>query len=90
MKDYESKIGALASRLKTEVPSTPIQKVEPVRNDFSLKEDEAQLNTWVPKTLLKRMKSHAVEQDISLKEINIKALTFYLDNQSKKEDRVNQ
>ncbi len=82
MKDYESKLGALADRLKTEVPSTPIQKVEPVKESFAVKEEEAQLNTWIPKSLLKRMKVHGLEHDSSLKEINIKALVFYLDTGS--------
>jgi hypothetical protein len=80
MKDYESKLGALASRLKTDAPATPIQKVAPVKTDFVNKDEEAQLNTWIPKPLLKRMKSHAVDNDVSLKEINIRALSYYLDN----------
>jgi hypothetical protein len=49
-----------------------------------LKEDEAQLNVWIPKSLLKRMKTYGVECDTSLKDISIDALNSFLDGKSKK------
>ncbi|NNU34411.1 hypothetical protein HK413_10230 [Mucilaginibacter sp. S1162] len=84
MTDYKDKLGGLADKLKKETPKAPIQEVHPVRQIVALKEKEAQLNVWIPKGLLKRMKSYGVEFDISLKDISIEALRCYLDNQLKK------
>jgi hypothetical protein len=84
MTDYKDKLGGLADKLKKETPKTPIQEVHPVRQNVIAKEDEAQLNVWIPKGLLKRMKSYGVEYDQSLKNINIEALKFFLDAKLKK------
>jgi len=79
MEDYKNKLGNLADKLKKEPPQTPIQEVHPVKMDQVDKEEEAQLNTWIPKGLLKRMKSYGIDEDLSLKEINILALKYFLD-----------
>jgi len=79
MADYKNKLGDLADKLKKQVPKTPLQEVRPVKFIEAAKEEEAQLNTWIPKGLLKRVKSYGVEQDLSLKDINIMALRFFLD-----------
>lgn len=84
MKDYKEKLGGLADRLKNEQPKTPIQQVKPVLETNILKDDEAQLNTWIPKKLLKRMKSYGVENDLTLKDINIEALQYFLDAKAMK------
>jgi len=84
MTDYKDKLGGLADKLKKETPKTPIQEVHPVRQNVTAKEDEAQLNVWIPKGLLKRMKSYGVEYDQSLKDISIDALKFFLDAKLKK------
>jgi NRPS condensation-like uncharacterized protein len=84
MTDYKDKLGGLADKLKKETPKTPIQEVHPVRQNVIAKEDEAQLNVWIPKGLLKRMKSYGVEYDQSLKDISIDALKFFLDAKLKK------
>jgi hypothetical protein len=84
MADYKDKLGGLADKLKKETPKTPIQEVHPVRQNAAVKEDEAQLNVWIPKALLKRMKSYGVENDVSLKDINIDALKSFLDAKLKK------
>ena len=84
MTDYKDKLGGLADKLKKETPKTPIQKVHPVRQNVIAKEDEAQLNVWIPKGLLKRMKSFGVEYEQSLKDISIDALKFFLDAKLKK------
>ena len=84
MTDYKNKLGGLADKLKMETPKTPIQEVHPIRQSTALKEDEAQLNVWIPKALLKRMKSYGVEYDTSLKDISIDALKFFLDAKLKK------
>lgn len=79
MEEYKNKLGSLAIKLKTDAPKIPIQEVHPVKPSAVEKEDEAQLNTWIPKGLLKRMKSYGIDKDLSLKDINILALTFFLD-----------
>lgn len=84
MKDYKDKLGGLADKLKKDTPKTPIQEVHPIRQSAAVKEDEAQLNVWIPKTLLKRMKSYGIEYDASLKDISIDALKFFLEAKLKK------
>ncbi|MGY4539821.1 hypothetical protein ACVW0P_004262 [Mucilaginibacter sp. UYNi724] len=84
MTDYKVKLGGLADKLKKETPKTPLQEVNPIKQNAEIKEDEAQLNVWIPKALLKRMKSYGVEYDVSLKDINIDALKLFLDAKSKK------
>lgn len=84
MTDYKDKLGGLADKLMKETPKTPIQEVHPVRQNVIAKEDEAQLNVWIPKGLLKRMKSFGVEYEQSLKDISIDALKFFLDAKLKK------
>jgi len=79
MEEYKNKLGSLANKLKMEAPKMPIQEVHPVKPLPDEKEEEAQLNTWIPKGLLKRIKSYGIDHDLSLKDINILALTFFLD-----------
>jgi predicted HicB family RNase H-like nuclease len=75
MNKYSEKLGGLANRLKEETPKTPIQEVKPIP---TAKKEESQLNVWIPKDLLKQVKVHGAETDLSLKEITIKALEQYL------------
>lgn len=89
MEEYKSKLGNLATKLKADAPKIPIQEVHPVRPVDDEKEEEAQLNTWIPKGLLKRMKSYGVDQDLSLKDINILALKFFLDAKAPQVDLKN-
>lgn len=84
MTDYKNKLGGLADKLKKDTPKTPIQEVHPIRQSAAVKEDEAQLNVWIPKTLLKRMKSYGIDYDASLKDISIDALKLFLDAKLKK------
>jgi hypothetical protein len=84
MTDYKDKLGGLADKLKKETPKTPIQEVHPIKQAATVKEDEAQLNVWIPKSLLKRLKSYGVDYDTSLKDISIDALKFFLDAKLKK------
>lgn len=74
MTDYKDKLGGLADRLKKEEPKTPIQEVNPVKSKIADKEPEGQLNVWIPKKLLKKMKTYGVEQEKSQKDITILAL----------------
>ena len=84
MTDYKEKLGGLADKLKKETPKTPIQEVHPIRQSVVVKEEEAQLNVWIPRALLKRVKSYGVDNDVSLKDINIDALKLFLDAKLKK------
>lgn len=74
MTDYKNKLGGLANRLKEEHPKTPIQEVAPVKSRSADKLPEGQLNVWIPKTLLKAMKSYGVEKELTQKDITILAL----------------
>ncbi|MGI4806463.1 MAG: hypothetical protein ACRYFL_16965 [Janthinobacterium lividum] len=78
MTDYKNKLGGLADRLKKEEPKMPIQEVSPVKNKVIEKEPEGQLNVWIPKTLLKKMKTYGVNQEKSQKDIVILALKKFL------------
>jgi predicted GNAT superfamily acetyltransferase len=78
---YKERMGGLANRLKSEQPKTPIQEVKPVAIK-AIKEiaraETAQLNVWIPKDLVKRIKSYGIEKELSLKEITTLALEAYL------------
>ncbi|WP_147322089.1 hypothetical protein [Mucilaginibacter conchicola] len=78
MEGYKDRLGNLADKLKREAPQTPLQEVNPVKEPDLLKEEEAQLNVWIPRSLLKQMKVHGLENDLSLKDISIRALQTYL------------
>ncbi|GAB2971951.1 hypothetical protein GCM10027049_01970 [Mucilaginibacter puniceus] len=83
MEDYKKKLGGLADKLKKDPPKTPIQEVHPVKSVEEAKETEAQLNVWIPKSLLKKMKGYGLDHDLSLKEINILALQSFLEHNVK-------
>jgi len=76
-KDYNSKLGSLAMKLKTEDHKISIQEVNPIKPKLP-KEEDGQLNVWIPKHLLKRVKSFGIEKELSLKDIAIKALEQYI------------
>ncbi|WP_207536283.1 hypothetical protein [Desertivirga arenae] len=79
MSSYKNKLDSLANKLKSEDVKIPIQEVSPVKTSgVAKKEEEAQLNVWIPKSLLKKVKGYALEEELSLKEITIKALEEFL------------
>lgn len=78
MSDYKNKLGGLADRLKKEELKVPIQEVSPIKTKIAEKEPEGQLNVWIPKTLLKKMKTYGVNQEKSQKDITILALEKFL------------
>jgi lysophospholipase L1-like esterase len=78
MENYKNKLGDLADKLKQERPRMPIQEVQPVKVNMAPKVVEVQFNNWIPKALLKRLKTYGVEHDLSLKDINIQALELFL------------
>ncbi|RVT98502.1 hypothetical protein EOD41_17090 [Mucilaginibacter limnophilus] len=83
MSDYKSKLSTLADKLKGAPPATPIQEVHPVKATPVETEPSSRFNNWIPKSLKKRLKAYAAENDISLKDINIQALQEYLDKRIK-------
>ena len=78
MTNYQDKLGGLANKLKTAPTQPPIQKVQPIKPPAPDKSTEVQFNNWIPKTLLKRLKTFCIEHEQSLKELNIQALELYL------------
>jgi len=83
MTNYQAKLGGLANKLKATPPQPPIQKVQPVKAPAPDRTTEVQFNNWIPKTLLKRLKTFCIEHDRSLKELNIQALELYLETRQK-------
>jgi hypothetical protein len=79
-KNYKDKRNSFAERLKSEPTPLPMQKVEPVVNAIveEVKVEEVQINAWIPKELMKRVKTKAVGEERSLKEIVIDALSRYV------------
>jgi len=82
MTDFENRLGALADKIKNEQPAVPIQEVIPIKNGKVETESESRFNNWIPKSLKKKIKAYAVENDISLKDLNIQALEEYLKNRT--------
>jgi hypothetical protein len=81
-KNYKDKRNSFAERLKSEPTPLPMQKVEPVVVTpiviEEVKVEEVQINAWIPKELMKRVKTKAVGEEKSLKEIVIEALSRYV------------
>lgn len=74
---FSDKLQGFADRVKTEPVQLPVQIVTPIQVTTSPKEEQ-QLNVWIPKSLLKRLKVKGVETDQSLKEMVIEALEQFL------------
>jgi predicted GNAT superfamily acetyltransferase len=77
MSSYKERMGGLANKLKSEQPKMPIQEVKQV-SVKEVKAETTQLNVWIPKDLVKRMKSHGIEKELSLKDITTQAIEAYL------------
>ena len=60
--NYKNKLGSFGSHIQTGKNSTPIQKVQPVKKKVK-EEREVQLNAWIPKSLMKRIKMKALEKE---------------------------
>ncbi len=81
-KNYKEKRSSFAERLKSEPTQMPIQKVEPVTTIVQKTEEpkieEIQINAWIPKNLMKKVKTKAIVDEKSIKEIVIEALANYV------------
>jgi len=79
MTKYQDKLSGFAERLKTEEIKTPIQEVKPVeRIQQKPSESEVQLNIWIPKSLMKKIKQKSLDKDISIKDFVTESIAFYL------------
>lgn len=79
MENYKKKLGSLADKIKSEQPNTPIQQVLPVKALPPVNaEEEARFNNWIPRSLKKKIKAYGAENDISQKDITIRALQNFL------------
>ena len=74
---FTDKLQGFADRVKTEPVQLPVQTVTPIQVVASPKEEQ-QLNVWIPKDLMKRLKVKGAETDQSLKEMVIEALSQYV------------
>lgn len=74
---FTDKLQGFADRVKTEPVQLPVQKVTPVQPAASQKE-ERQLNVWIPKDLMKRLKVKGAETGKSLKEMVTQSLEQFL------------
>ena len=74
---FADKLQGFADRVKTEPVQLPVQKVTLVQEVASPKEEQ-QLNVWIPKDLMKRLKVKGAETDQSLKEMVTDALSQYV------------
>lgn len=74
---FADKLQGFADRVKTEPVQLPVQKVTPIGLVASPKEEQ-QLNVWISKNLMKRLKVRGAETDKSLKEMVTEALEQFL------------
>ena len=79
MTEYKDKLSSFASRLKTEESLSPIQEVRPVSVKAKTSEEETQLNIWIPKSLMKKLKWYSVEKDKTIKDSVVDAISKLLD-----------
>ena len=75
--DYNSKLKNFADRVKSEPAHIAVQKITPLHDIDSVR-SEQQLNVWIPKELMKRLKLKGAEVEMSLKEMVIEALSKYV------------
>jgi hypothetical protein len=81
-KSYKEKRNSFAERLKSEPTAMTIQQVEPIaviaKKVEEPKTEEIQINAWIPKDLMKRIKTKAVIEEKSIKEIVVESLMRYM------------
>jgi predicted S18 family serine protease len=78
MNTYKSKLKNLADKLKRDDFKVPVQEVYAIKESSHDYKNEAQLNVWIPKELLKKIKIYALEMDLSQKDITILALKAFI------------
>ncbi|WP_019991392.1 hypothetical protein [Rudanella lutea] len=56
----------------------PVRNIAVVQQPVAISKAEQQLNVWIPKDLMKRLKVRGIESDKSLKEMVTEALEQFL------------
>ena len=80
MTKYQDKLGRFAERLKSDSTEAPLQEVKPIVQKVTPKtETEVQLNVWIPKSLMKKVKQKSIDNDKTLKDLVTEAVILYLD-----------
>lgn len=77
MSEYKDKLSGFAERLKTNQITPPMQEVKPIKTNLT-NEPEIQLNIWIPKSLMKKIKQKSLDEDISIKDLVTASIKSYL------------
>lgn len=80
-KEYLEKRSNFADRLKNTAPPVPMQEVNPLpqpAKKMVAAVEEIQINAWIPKDLMKRLKAKALAEDKNLKTCITEALEAYI------------
>ena len=78
-KEYDQKRTNFADRLKNAPTAVQMQEVNPVANrNEPPPEEQVQLNAWIPKSLMKKLKAKALDEEKSIKTCLSEALENYL------------
>lgn len=80
MVKYDEKLlNDFAERMKSNLPETPIQEVKPIEKLVKVKTDpEIQMNVWISKKTLKKVKQKALDENLSIKQLVTKAIESFL------------
>ena len=79
MNKYQDKLNGFAERMKTEEIKTPVQEVKPVfKGNKKLLEQEIQLNVWITKSLMRKIKQKSLDSEMSIKDWVIESIKLYL------------
>lgn len=77
--NFQDKFSSFKDRIQTEKPAMPMQTVSPVKAKEAIKEQEVQFGVQLPKSLIKKLKLFALENDKSMKEVLVEALRNHID-----------
>lgn len=84
MTEYKDKLRSFASRLKKEKSLIPIQEVRPIDMNPLIKEAETQLNIWIPKSIMKKLKKYSIDNEKTIKEVVINSIVRRIENSEEK------
>jgi hypothetical protein len=81
--NFQQKFSSFKDRIKSEQPEVPLQTViptkdlKPSRKVNIEKDPEVQFGVQFPKSVVKKLKLHSLEKEISMKEIILTAINEY-------------
>lgn len=76
MENYKDRLNSFATRVKEEKVELPIQKVAPTN---FVSEAEVQLNVYIPKSMMRKLKSKCIERDLKIKEFIAMAIAHAIE-----------